>query len=121
MQGRFHPERVPGAENAVIEDSKLLLYALNPDHPQGRGKALFFEAIGYTRADYEELRTGILALLPYLAGQFVRKNADDADNWEAVMAIRRLDVDGTANIATYWEVREGHPTRLISLYPTEAR
>ena len=101
----------------MIEDSKLLEYALNPEHPQGRGKALFFEAIGYTRADYEDLRAGILNALPHVEGQFSRTNPDGADNWEALITIPRRDKDDTAGIATYWEVREGHQTRLISIYP----
>jgi hypothetical protein len=115
--GDYHPDRVPGAEEAVIEDSKLLDYALSPEHSEGRGKALFFHAIGYTRAEYEELRAVILETLPAVAGRFSRTNLDGADNWEALMTIRRLDIDDTALIVTVWEVRDGHQTRLITVYP----
>lgn len=80
--GDYHPDRVPGAEDAVIEDSKLLDYALSPEHSEGRGKALFFQSIGYARAEYEELRSLILEAVPYVEGRFSRTNRDGADNWE---------------------------------------
>ena len=84
MQVPFHVERVPGAESAVIEDAKLLQYALNLDHHGGR---------------------------------FVKENPDSADNWEAIITIRRRDRDDVADICTVWEVREEYPTRLITVYP----
>lgn len=117
MEARLHPDRVPGAEQAVIEDSKLLDYALSLEHEVGRGKALFFNAIGYSRDDYEELKFAFLDELPRVEGRFVKKNPDNADNWEAVITIRRRDRDGTADVCTVWEVREGRPTRLITVYP----
>lgn len=100
-----------------MEDSKLLEYVLSLEHSVGRAKAVFFESIGYTRDEYEELRAGILDVLPYVEGHFVKKNPDDADNWEATVSIRRRDRDGTAEICTVWEVRNDRPTRLITAYP----
>jgi hypothetical protein len=117
VESPFHPERVPGAEGAVIEDAKLLDYALSLEHEVGRGKALFFNSIGYSRDDYEELKLAFLEALPHVEGRFVKKNPDDADNWEATITIRRRDKDGTADVCTVWEVREGRPTRLITVYP----
>jgi len=118
VQVPFHVERVPGAESAVIEDAKLLQYALNLDHlGGGRAKALFFQSIGYVRDDYEELRALILEALPLIPGRFVKENPDSADNWEAIITIRRRDRDDVADICTVWEVREEYPTRLITVYP----
>lgn len=117
MEAQFHSDRVPGAEGAIIEDSKLLEYALSLEHSVGRGKALFFQSIGYTRDDHEELKYAILDVLPYVEGRFVKENPDHADNWEATITIRRRDKDGSADICTVWEVREDRPTRLITVYP----
>lgn len=117
VQPPHHPDRVPGSEDALIEDRKLLEYVLNPEHPVGRGKALFFEAIGYLRDDFEELRFAILDALPEVPGSFVKENPDGADNWEAIITIRRRDTDETVEICTVWEVREDHQTRLITCYP----
>ncbi len=117
VQVDLHPDRVPGAEAAIIEDSKLLEYVLSLEHSVGRAKAVFFQSIGYTRDEYEDLKVGILEVLPYVEGRFVKKNPDDADNWEATITIRRRDKDGGADICTVWEVREDRPTRLITVYP----
>lgn len=117
METTPHHERVPGAESAVIEDSKLLEYALSLEHSVGRAKAVFFESIGYTRDEYEVLKEAILVALPLVPGRFVKENPDRADNWEAVITIGRLDTDGTVDICTVWEVRSGRATRLITVYP----
>jgi len=101
VQASLHPDRVPGAEAAVIEDSKLLEYALSLEHSVGRAKALFFQSIGYGRDDYEELRRGVLDVLPYVEGRFVKENPDHADNWEAIITIRRRDKDGPQTSAPF--------------------
>ena len=90
---------------------------LSLEHSVRRAKALSFQSIGYTRSDYEELKAGILGVLPYVGGRFVKENPDSADNWEAIIEIRRRDRDGTAAICTVWEVRGDRPTRLITVYP----
>jgi hypothetical protein len=90
----------------VIEDAKLLDYALNLEHEVGRGKALFFNSIGYSRDDYEELKLAFLEALPYVEGRFVKKKPHDADN-----------SDKTARVCTLWEIREGRATRLITVSP----
>jgi hypothetical protein len=40
-----HPERVPGAEHAVITDAKLQEYLLNAEHRRGASKARFLERL----------------------------------------------------------------------------
>ncbi|MCS7007980.1 MAG: hypothetical protein NZL88_10545, partial [Gaiellaceae bacterium] len=90
---------------------------LNPEHEVGRGKARFFRAIGYSRDDYEELKSALLQALPYVEGRSIKENPDGAENWKATITIRRRDRDGTVGVCTIWEVREGRPTRLITLYP----
>src|SRR5690349_15118616 len=95
-----HDRCVPGAESAVIEDAKLLEYALSPESEQGRHKAGFFEAIGYTRADYEELRGAVLDELPNVEGIHKRTREDGTEHFEARITIRRRDKDGTADIRT---------------------
>ena len=54
--GQLHPERVPGAEEAVAEARKFTNYLLDENHPVGRGKARFFKTIGYDRSNWKELR-----------------------------------------------------------------
>lgn len=51
-----------GAENALIEDRKLVGYSLNPSHQDGGDKALVFaQVLGYNRENADLLRDQILA------------------------------------------------------------
>lgn len=53
--------RVPFADAAVVDDAKLLDYALSPDHPVGRHHALLFDQLlGLTRANAPLLKAALL-------------------------------------------------------------
>lgn len=57
--------RLPNFIQAVIEDSKLLDYALNPENERGRHKARVFQsALGFNLANWQMLRQAILEGLP---------------------------------------------------------
>ena len=48
----------------VIDERKLLHYALNPEHPDGKHKArAFFDVLGYDRSNYSLLLDNIKAHL----------------------------------------------------------
>lgn len=52
---------LPGGQQAVVEDSKLLEYILNPEHPVGRHHAMLFETLlGITRRNCEVLKEQLL-------------------------------------------------------------
>lgn len=54
--------KLPGANNAVVDISKLRDYCLDPLHPRGRHKARVFAAsLGLTQADSEFLRDALLS------------------------------------------------------------
>ncbi len=40
-------EQLPNCEQAHIADAKLYRYLLNHEHPEGKGKARFYDLIGY--------------------------------------------------------------------------
>ncbi len=53
--------RLPGAERAIVDVSKLRDYVLNPSHPRGRHKArVFASALGMLQSDAEYLRKALL-------------------------------------------------------------
>jgi hypothetical protein len=53
--------KIPNAEQAYIDDSKLRDYSLNPEHPRGRHKArVFAAALGLTQSDVDLLRAALL-------------------------------------------------------------
>jgi len=47
--------RLPSADRAVIDSSKVRDYLLSQAHPVGRFKAAFFRALGYSDAAWESL------------------------------------------------------------------
>lgn len=51
---------LPNADRATVDRAKLEGYLLSFEHPQGRGKALFFARFGYWRANWEALRDALL-------------------------------------------------------------
>jgi Domain of unknown function (DUF6883) len=57
---------LPNCDRAVIEESKLVDYALNPQSERGRHKARVFEsALGFNLSNWELLRRAILDALPH--------------------------------------------------------
>lgn len=61
--------KLPNPENAIIDSEKLTGYCLNPEHPDGRHKAIVFKsALDLDLDDAEELRTALLqAVATYYA------------------------------------------------------
>lgn len=53
---------LPDCEKARVEDNKLYKYLLNPNHPDGKSKARFYERIGYTFDNGEQPRVELLRL-----------------------------------------------------------
>ena len=47
--------RLPNSADAVISSDKIREYLLSKKHPIGMHKASFFEALGYTEADWRRL------------------------------------------------------------------
>lgn len=57
---------LPNYEEAVIEDSKFVSYALNPQDDRGRYKARVFEsALGFNLTNWERLKQAILDAPPF--------------------------------------------------------
>lgn len=54
--------KLPSRNCARIEPAKLTEYLLNPDHPEGAGKAAFFTRMGYTRANPSALERDLLQI-----------------------------------------------------------
>jgi hypothetical protein len=50
---------LPGAERAYVDPAKVRDYLLSPEHPVGRGKARFFAALGFRRAEWPALQTAL--------------------------------------------------------------
>lgn len=51
---------VPNADNAEISDRKLTGYLLDHNHPRNKGKAAFYEIVGFTKQNPDDLRAALL-------------------------------------------------------------
>lgn len=52
---------LPGVNEAVIEEAKILDYLLSTDHPEGRSKANFFSSFGFQRDAWTVLKEALLS------------------------------------------------------------
>lgn len=107
---------LPNSDNAVIDDLKVRDYLLSPEHPVGRFKAVFFNALGYSRDDCEVLRAHLLELahsgtaVPQPPGTYGQK-------FELSGTITG-PAGRTATITTVWIIRaaEDFP-RFVTAFP----
>ena len=53
--------RLPNAENAVVDDRKIIEYLLSPQHPRGAAKAEFFRRFGFSLAQWTVFRDALIA------------------------------------------------------------
>ena len=111
---------LPNADQAIVEEAKITEYLLSSDHPDGRGKADFFNRFGFRREAWQVLAD---ALRQHGAAYPVAKSAQSA--WGT-----RYSVDGELNcpdgrrprIRTVWIVEDlglgiEPVPRLITAYP----
>lgn len=52
--------RLPNAEHARIDSEKVLNYLISDVHPDGKHKAEFFKAFGFSAEDWQVLREKLL-------------------------------------------------------------
>jgi len=107
---------LPQAEHAVVDAAKVRDYLLSHEHPVGRFKAVFFETLGYSQADWTQLQTDLLD---------VGRQSDAAEG-QASQFGRKYEVRGTlkgpsgrqAEVVTVWVVLVGEDApRFVTAYP----
>jgi hypothetical protein len=90
-QLRETPMVLPGSKDAVVEAAKVRDYLLSREHSVGRFKAAFFEALGYTVADWARLQRDLLDLGRIWAGMVMLRRASpagSAGSMRSVVALR---------------------------------
>ena len=107
--------KMPNAEQAVVELTRLTGYCLNPGHPRGRHKARVFTArLGLTAEHAELLQTALLA-----AAREKEALAEEKDDFgqRYVVDFEMEGPSGPAMVRSRWVVRtgEGFP-RLTTCY-----
>lgn len=103
----------------VVARDKVLDYLLSESHPGGKGKAAFFQAMGFTRGEWEKL---------------ARELVDSARNGETTQQVAthfgsKLVILGKMStpsgkqivVRTVWmELPEANAWRLVTAYPVRS-
>lgn len=107
--------KLPGSEDAYIDDQKLVGYCLNPEHPEGRHKArVFYSALGLSQSDWPLLKEALLHAVEHETVEVAGgKNYGTMYLLDFVMCLS----DKSATVRSVWIVRqlEDFP-RLVSCY-----
>lgn len=107
--------KLPNPDNALIPFEKLEGYSLNPDHSEGRHKAIVFRsALGIELEDAEELRSTLRQAIASQDATPTSRNSYGQKYWIDFEMIRS---DKQATIRSVWIVRnsEAFP-RLVTCY-----
>ncbi|MEO6486777.1 MAG: DUF6883 domain-containing protein [Thermoanaerobaculia bacterium] len=108
--------KIPNANRASVEATKLRDYLLTPSHPVGRFKAPFFAALGYSQDQWPQLEAD-------LRSQHVLQDAEPAaaSSYGQKYEIRAILVgpDGrSAEVVTIWIILAGEDApRFVTAYP----
>lgn len=112
--------RLPRADSAICDETKVRDYLLSREHPIGRAKARFFESLGYTRPEWDVLQAGLIVLAA--TGDAVPAAASVFGQPYVVRGILRGPSGRAAPVATVWIVRSGEDVpRFVTAYPSEIR
>ncbi|MEX1027794.1 MAG: DUF6883 domain-containing protein [Candidatus Paceibacterota bacterium] len=105
----------PDAEHAIVTEAKVRDYLLNPNHPVGGPKAVWFASIGYTMDTWQDL-AGDLLRLARTVDDFVAKSSPFGVKYEVSGGIGRPG-HRPADVISVWIVEENSLPRLITAYP----
>ena len=111
--------KLPHADLAVVEQTKICGYLLNPSHRYGASKSRFFAQFGFRAEAWEELA---LALREHGRQNEVSRVKETGFGPRYEVEGDLAAPDGRRlRVCTVWQVDEGQGTpRLITAYPSEA-
>ena len=109
--------QLPYIDEAHVSESKISGYLLADDHSSGRGKALFFNNLGFQKDQPAALRR---ALLQHTAGNEVSSVQQTSFGTKYLIDGRIFGPNGTAAAnRSIWFIKVGERgPRLITAYPT---
>lgn len=93
---------LPNHERAIIEDSKLIHYALNPQNERGRHQARVFEStLGFNLSNWTQLKEAILDALTHHEATSTGETAF-GKKFEVVLSIAGPS-KRTVDVMTIWQ------------------
>jgi hypothetical protein len=106
---------VPNADRAQIERRKLTDYLLARAHPVGRGKARFFEKLGFSAGNPETLEAALRDLVLTPEGLLEQ---DTGFGTKYIVDGQLRGPDGAAPVRCIWIIDAGAETpRFVTAYP----
>lgn len=111
-------EELPNCQNAYLADSKLYDYLLNLNHPEGKGKAQFYQHIGYTSGMGEQLRADLLRMACY--GLVISVVHNRQGTKYIIRGSLTAPNNKTYDLLTVWVIEQPeNKPRLITAYPND--
>ena len=110
--------KLPNLESAFVSEEKVTNYLLNPKHPDGASKAAFFDALGFSAENWQELA---LALLRLAETAPVARCVDSVHGCKYIIEGCLESPCGKApRVRSVWIVdRGGDVPRLVTAYPQD--
>lgn len=113
------PGRLPRAEQATLAPEKVHAYLLAPEHPDNKGRALFFHRFGFARDEWPTLAS---ALIAHPARNAVTRVATAGLGTRYRVQCTLVTPDRrNPCIITVWLVESGEPPRLVTAFPGPAQ
>jgi hypothetical protein len=109
----YHPDRIPGAENARVPPGKTA-WLISGKHAQ-----LFHDHLGFTDTTNTDLRRELLAELPTVKGAISDATPAGKPKWVAIIQLsgpRR-----SADVLTVWEIGWDGVPDLITAYGVSSK
>ena len=111
---------LPNAARAIVSERKLKEYLLSQTHPDGRGKAKFFAAHGFSAEHWQVLAE---ALKSHAAAHPVAGEEETVFGVRYVVDGKLLAPDGRSpRVRSVWFIDVGSDNpRLVTAYPSPQR
>ena len=108
--------KLPGAEQAAVDRSKVADYLLSESHPVGRFKSTFFLSLGYSRDDWQILGEDLVRHL--LENDAVATELTRYGQKYEVRGSLTVPVGRTVSLVTVWIIlhSEAFP-RFVTAFP----
>ena len=109
---------MPNYRHAITLDEKFYGYALNPEHPLGKNKAIVFKVVlGYGKENYLDLKTQIHQSI--VSGKAVLSKISKTDygvNYSYIIEIVGLNGKHASVIAIYTVGKSSGKPKFVTCY-----
>jgi hypothetical protein len=108
--------KLPNADRAIVDEEKIVGYLLNRQHPDGAGKAKFYESLGFDVSLWQVLADALKDLVKHSP---VRCHVDSVHGSKYIIEGPLHTPSGrTEVVRSVWIIDHGKTVpRLVTAYP----